>query len=421
MKRLFIAATLLSLVVITAWGWQQFALPDSGDWSEDELRLLSSLSLSQLPELPPDLSNAVADSKAAARLGHKLYFDPRLSGNGEIACASCHQPDRYFTDGRPLAVGTAVGSRHTPSLVGLSHSPWFYWDGRKDSQWAQALAPLEAAHEHNLDRLNLVRVLQQDPDYQADYAGLFGPLPQLAELPDRASPLGDPQAQANWSRLDEQQQQEINRAFSNIGKSLAAYQRLLMPGRSRFDDYIDAVTQGQDSGALSSAEIAGLRLFIGKAQCVSCHNGPLLTNHDFHNTGVRALPGTLPPMGRFDGIRLARKDPFNCQGRYSDAQENDCLELRYAQDSNEMVGAHKTPTLRNVAETAPYMHTGQIATLIDVMRHYNEAPVSMLSHNEAKPLKLRPGQLRQLEALMLSLTAPLAVEPFWLVAPQGNP
>ncbi|MFT5937860.1 MAG: cytochrome c peroxidase, partial [Pseudohongiellaceae bacterium] len=131
-----------------------------------------------------------------------------------------------------------------------------------------------------------------------------------------------------------------------------------------------------------------------------------------------AIRGELPPMARYDGVRIARLDPFNCLGEYSDAQPSECIELRFARDENELVGAQKTPTLRNVSETAPYMHGGQIKTLNDVVRHYNDAPTSMLSHNEAKPLGLRPVEIKQLEAFLMTLTAPLATASKWLNPPE---
>ena len=124
---------------------------DAENWSQDELRLLESLSLKNLPHIPEDPSNIHANEEDAAELGHALYFDVRMSGNGTVSCASCHMPEKYFTDGLELAVGTAIGPRHTPTLVGISHSPWFYWDGRKDSQWSQALAPIETQHEQKAD------------------------------------------------------------------------------------------------------------------------------------------------------------------------------------------------------------------------------------------------------------------------------
>ena len=122
-------------------------------------------------------------------------------------------------------------------------------------------------------------------------------------------------------------------------------------------------------------------------------------------------------MGRYDGIRTAREDPFNCLGKFSDADASECIELRFARDENDLVGAQKTPTLRNVTLTAPYMHGGQFNTLSEVIQHYNDAPTSMLNHNEAKPLGLRAVEASQLEAFLHTLTAPLATDKKWLVAP----
>jgi cytochrome c peroxidase len=416
--------TLIPLILLLAAGLgyatYQFWAPPPGSWTAAEAALIRSMSLSALPPLPADPSNRVADDPLAAELGHQLFFDERLSSTGTVSCATCHQPEHYFTDQLPLAVGKSLGPRHTPGLVGLSHSPWFYWDGRKDSQWAQALAPLEAAHEHDFSRSELASLISSDAGLTAQYEKIFGALPEVPMNSAPATPDGDADKNAAWQALDAEQQQAINQIYANAGKALAAYQRKLQPGRSRFDDYADALDDSLDArtnDSLTDTEIAGLALFIGKADCVSCHNGPLLSNHEFHNTGVLAVDGQLPPMGRYEGVRMARQDSFNCLGPYSDAKPEQCLELRFALDSNELVGAHKTPTLRNVSETAPYMHGGQIATMAEVIQHYNEAPVSMLSHNEAKPLGLRAAELRQLEAFMHSLTAPLATAPRWLQAP----
>lgn len=416
--KLVIAVALISAA--GAYGWQQLRAPVPAQWRDSELALLQSLSLDALPPLPADASNAVADANPAAELGHRLFFDPRLSGNGTVSCATCHQPEQYYTDGKPLAIGTDIGPRHTPSLVGLSYSPWFYWDGRKDSQWAQALAPLEAGHEHDFTRTELASLLMTDPELQQLYRETFGKLPPLPDKLPAASPLGDTAEQAAWQSLDSGLRTLVNRVFTNAGKALAAYQRKLQPGRSRFDSYVATLDDSGSTRAgelLSKAEVGGLALFIDEAQCVTCHNGPLFSNHEFHNTGVLAVAGQMPGMGRYQGVRAARKDPFNCLGKFSDAKPEQCLELRFARDSNELVGANKTPTLRNVTETAPYMHGGQISELRAVMQHYNEAPVSMLSHNEAKPLALSPAQLDQLVAFMHTLTAPLATDQKWLQPP----
>ena len=415
MKKLGLSVLLLGVALVAAWNF--VAIPGSNSWSAEELQLINSLSIERLAPLPADPSNRVADLPAAAEFGHRLFFDTRLSGNGLIACATCHRPELMFTDAFQMAMGAAPGPRHTPSLVGLSHSPWYYWDGRKDSQWAQALAPLEAAIEHGIDRLQVARLIDSDSSYRQMYNALFGALPVIPATPLAASPLGDEREQINWNSLSGAQQNEVSRVFANLGKAIAAYERKLMPGAARFDAYarsIAASSELDQGDILSSNELAGLRLFIGKAQCVSCHNGPLFTNHEFHNTGVLSIAGQLPSMGRYDGIRTARSDPFNCLGEFSDAEQADCIELRFARDDNSLVGAQKTPTLRNVSWTAPYMHGGQLATLAAVLNHYNEAPLSMLSHNEAKPLALRPVERRQLEAFIRTLSAPLATEPKWL-------
>lgn len=409
---------LVAVLATAALAWNYVAIPSSSSWSEEELRLIASLSLDALAPLPPDPSNAVADDPAAAELGHRLYFDTRLSSNGQVSCASCHNPELMFTDGIALAVGVGVGPMHTPSLVGLAYSPWYYWDGRKDSQWAQALAPLEAKHEHATDRVQLLHLVANDSAYRDSYEEIFGALPAIQALPETGAPEGDAQQVENWNGLDLEEQTAVSRFFANLGKAIAAYERKLMPGPARFDDYAAQLAEeSQEEPALSSSEIAGLRLFIDKGQCATCHNGPLLTNHEFHNTGVLAVSGTMPSMGRYDGIRTALEDPFNCLGEFSDASESECIELRFARDTNDLVGAMKTPTLRNVSLTAPYMHGGQMASLGEVIEHYDEAPSSMLSHNEAKPLGLRAVERRQLEDFLLTLTAPLATDTKWLTAP----
>lgn len=416
-KLLLLFATTLFVGTLV---WNYLALPVSREWSAQEVALIQSLSLAALPALPQDPGNAVADDEAAAELGHRLFFDARMSSNGEVSCATCHQPQRMFTDGLPLAIGNGIGTRNTPSLVGLAYSPWFYWDGRKDSLWAQALAPIEASHEQNFSRIEVVRLLAGDENYKAQYEALFGPLIDMDELPAAASPLGTPAQQEQWLALSDATQTALSRIFGNVGKALAAYERKLLPGASRFDAYAQSLEPdagASPSSVLNGTEIAGLRLFLDKAQCVNCHNGPLFTNHEFHNTGILSAPGQLPSMGRYDGVRTARLDPFNCLGEFSDALTEQCVELRFARDANDLVGAHKTPTLRNISVTAPYMHSGQIASLREVLEHYNAAPVSMLSHNEAKPLDLRTVELRQLEAFLLTLTAPLATASRWLQAP----
>lgn len=409
---------LASMTLIAVVGWNYLSIPGVPNWSEEELRLITSLSLDALPLLTPDPSNLVADDPAAAEFGHRLYFDTRLSSNAQVACATCHKPELMFTDGLALAVGVGIGPMHTPSLVGLAYSPWFYWDGRKDSQWAQALAPLEAKHEHATDRVQLLHLISDDTVYRDMYENVFGPLTLPADLPESGTPEGDAQQQASWNALERDTQTAVSQFFANLGKAIAAYERKILPGRTRFDDYVaEVVADSNEDNALSNSEKSGLKLFIGKGQCVTCHNGPLFTNHEFHNTGVLAVDGRLPSMGRYDGVRLSQEDVFNCLGEFSDATAAECIELRFARDANDLVGAMKTPTLRNISLTAPYMHSGQMTDLAQVVDHYNDAPSSMLSHNEAKPLGLRPVERIQLKDFLMTLSAPLATEQKWLVAP----
>lgn len=368
-------------------------------WTDAEIAVLQSLWIGNLGPLPADPTNAVADDPRAARLGHMLFFDARLSTNGAIACATCHQPERRFTDGLPKAVAIGMSQRNTPSIVGAAYSPWLYWDGRKDSLWSQALSPLEDPNEHGSDRAQIVAVIASDPVYRDAYESLFG------ELPD----IGDAVA--------------VNRAFANVGKAIAAYERLLLPGSSRFDAYVEVVVAGDTAAQVelfNDVEIGGLRLFVGEANCTQCHNGPMLTNHEFHNTGVIAFPGEVPDKGRVVGVRQVLQDVFSCSGPFSDDRSGNCPELEFARTGSELIGSVRTPSLRNLDGTAPFMHKGQIPSLMDSLRHYNEAPLAMIGHNEAKPLKLSKRQLRQLEAFLLTLAAPLATDEEWLRAP-GKP
>ncbi len=381
-----IGATIIVAAAIAVW-WVNRTL-DPPEWSGAEIANLRSLSLDSLPPLPPDPSNAVADNRLAAEFGERLFFDPRLSANGGISCATCHQPVRHFTDG--LRVGQAIGTskRNTRSIVGTAYSPWLYWDGRRDSQWAQALSPLEDPNEHGSSRVQVVAVIAEDEAYRTTYQSIFGE-------------LGD---------VSGQDEVALNTAFANVGKAIAAFERTLMPTASRFDAYAAAVSNGdrqKQESLFSNDEVWGLRLFIGEANCTQCHNGPLLTNNEFHNTGTLNAPGELPDKGRATGVHEVLDSPFNCLGEYSDDPERQCAELEFVRTGRDLVGAVRTPSLRNVENTAPYMHKGQIATLAETLEHYNRAPEAMIGHNEAKPLELSSRELRQLEAFLITLTAPL--------------
>ena len=418
-----LVAAISIVIASVAWWYTQSRAPQA--WTASEITLLRSLWIDSLPALPTNTGNAVADSLEAAEFGHQLFFDQRLSINGQVSCASCHQPERHFTDGIKVAAGTKAGMRNTMSIIGTAYSPWFFWNGRKDSLWSQALSPLENPLEHAGSRMQIVHLVSQDSSYRARYEKLFGALADFddpARFPATAGPIDDTTSKSNWHSMSSEDRETVTSVFANIGKAIAAYERLLLPGASRFDRYVEALVENNlnTTDILNSDELAGLRLFIGEGQCMNCHNGPLFTNHEFHNTGVLSSPGALPSMGRVEGIRELLEDPLNCLGQFSDAESKDCSEVRFARVGDELIGTHKTPSLRNVAETAPYMHAGQLATLAEVINHYDRAPGAMVGHNEAKPLGLDRKKKRQLEAFLRTLTGPVAVDSNWLVAPVNS-
>jgi cytochrome c peroxidase len=392
-------------------------------WSEQERALLRSLSLASLGPLPSDPSNRYADDSAAARLGHHLFFDTRLSGNGKVSCASCHLPAQDFQDGKPLAQGVGTTLRRTMPIAGTAYSPWQFWDGRADSQWSQALGPLESAVEHGGDRTQYAHLVASD--YRALYEAVFGRLPNLESAPAHAGPVSDTARAAAWRHISASGQDDITRVYANIGKAIAAYERRIGFAPTRFDRYVEAELAGRghtSADAFSPDEEAGLRLFIGKANCSTCHNGALLTDNHFHNTGVPAPNASLPiDSGRTVGVRQALAGEFNCTSRYSDAKPEDCDELRFATaEGEELVRAFKTPSLRGVAARAPYMHAGQIATLGDVVTHYNRAPAAPFGHSELRSLRLSSAEQQQLVAFLQTLTAPLAAPAGFLAPPAAN-
>ena len=388
-------------------------------WSQSQIAQLRTLSISELETLPSDATNRVADDPGATALGHRLFFETRLSSNGKVSCATCHQPDREFQDGTPLGAGVGTTNRRTMPIAATAYSPFLFWDGRKDSQWAQALGPLESPVEHGGTRSQYARVIAER--YRSEYEQIFGPLPDLDGVPPVAGPVSDPQAAAAWKSMTESQRDDVTRVYVNVGKAIAAYERRIGYAPSRFDRYVDqlASTGRAPDDVLTNDEVAGLRLFIGKANCTQCHNGPLFTNNEFHNTGVPANALLPEDRGRIEGAKSVLGDEFNCRSRWSDATAAQCSELEFLiTGAHELERAYKVPSLRGVAERAPYMHAGQFATLVDVVSHYNKAAKAPAGHTELKPLKLNDQQVRQLVAFLQTLSGPVDGPPELLRAPR---
>lgn len=379
-------------------------------------------------------TDSVADSAPAAALGQMLFFDAGLSANGKVSCASCHQPAHAFTDGRALATGLAVGTRNTPTLLDAALGHWFFLDGRTDSLWSQALQPLENEREFGGDRLAIAHHVAADPVLRAAYRQVFGTLPPLdeeARFPARARPEADAAgalARA-WQAMAPSDRTAINRLFSNLGKAIEAYERKLVSGDAPFDTYVAGLRSGDAAKerAISVAAKRGLRLFVGAANCELCHAGPTFSDGQFHNLGLPLLPGEAPDRGRADGIAKVRADVFNAAGPFGDmpaAEAKQQLEFLPAPQSQ--LGAFKTPTLRNVALTGPYMHDGRFATLAQVMQFYAQGAAAsrgrLVGEREATANLVPPltaAQQADLIAFLDTLTGkPL---PASLTAPPPRP
>jgi len=341
---------------------------------------------SPLPPPPANETNAHADHAGAAALGQALFFEPRLSKGGDISCATCHQPERSFADGRALSRGVADGRRHTPSLWNVAYNRWFFWDGRADSLWSQALHPIEDPLEMAGSRAAVVAAVRGDARLRSAYEPVFGPLPA-----------------AGAGRAD------VNRAFANLGKAIEAYERRLLSRRAPFDVFVEGVRE-QDAAkqaALSPAARRGLKLFLGRGNCRTCHTGPTFSDGEFH--AILLPPTGVSDPGRLEGIERVVKDEFGAGGAFSDGTDGPRAQnVRFLSRAPHAQGQFKTPTLRNVARTAPYMHNGQLASLPDVLAHYskleNRPPAG--PHQEAvlAPLALSPDETADLLAFLDALT-----------------
>jgi len=301
-------------------------------------------------------------------------------------------------------------------LAGTAYSPWLFWDGRADSLWAQALGPIESSVEHGISRTRCALIIYKH--YRGEYEEIFGPMPEFSDdkFPAAARPAPDnAEAQALWDGMTKDQRSAVTTLYARLGKSIAAYVRTIRPGTSRFDRYVEAALSGDQARMeeiFAAEEAVGLKLFIGKAQCVNCHNGPLFTNNDFHNVGVPQPTGFEPDRGRAEAIRKVRENEFNCLGQYSDAPPEACAELRFMDtDESQYEGTFKTPSLRNVADRPPYMHAGQLGTLREVLKHYQKtarerrhAPGGRaeIAHGE-----ITDEEITYLEMFLKTLTGPV--------------
>jgi cytochrome c peroxidase len=303
----------------------------------------------------PDPSNRASGNSAAMELGESLFFDPRLSMNGQISCASCHVPGRGFADGRSLAMGLEEVDRRTPSLLNVRLNRWFGWDGAGDSLWAQSVRPMLDSREMGMTVAGVASLVGADPEFSCRYRRAFGTPPSTAD---------------------------DDGVIVNVAKALAAFQETLLSGRTTFDDFRDALAKG-NRAAVARYPVAaqrGAKLFVGKGRCNLCHFGPNFTNGEFEEIGIpHYTKARGVDWGRAQGIKLMLANRFNRLSRYNDDPRGVSAESsRHVALAWRNYGEFKIPSLRNAGSNAPYMHNGHLATLSDVVRHYSELDLSRL-------------------------------------------
>lgn len=307
----------------------------------EEVSQLTSLRKLRTPPRSP--TNQYADSAAAAALGKKLFADPALSGCGEIACASCHVAPSFTLD-TPLPPGcNGNAGRNAPTLLNVAFSDWLGWDGRKDSIWSQAMFPL-LNHVEMAGEAPQVRALLT-ANYAADYQAAFGKSPSAMASDDAV--------------------------LSYFGKAIEAYERTLIRVDAPFDDQLDSFLAAAQAGrAAADPFFLPLKTFLRNGQCIVCHKGPMLSDGLFHNVGLKQS-GT--DRGRFAALPGLLDDQWNGAGAYSDDKRAGDTKLASLKTLTDLDtdGAFKTPTLRNIGLTAPYMHSGAVATLAEVIEFYD--------------------------------------------------
>lgn len=320
------------------------------------------------PSSPPaDPTNAHADDPAAASLGAQLFLDTSLGGDTNVACSSCHDPQKGFTDQKPVSTGVGTGTLSAPSISMAAHDRWMFWDGRADTLWAQAIGPIENPIEMGGTRLAVAHRVAST--YRQSYESVFGPLPTGIDDLQQFPAAGKPGDMA-YDTMSDTDRDAIDRVYVNIGKAIAAYERTLTPPSSRIDAYIAG-----NLDALTPQERDGMKLYFVSG-CPTCHWGPTLSDHAFHNIRMPSTTGTPAARGRIDGIPKLLASPFRADGSFSD-DPTARPDLATIAATDGQLGQMKTPTLRGLIATAPYGHAGTFEDLDKLIDHYtfNEPPV----------------------------------------------
>jgi cytochrome c peroxidase len=412
---------------------------------------LQALSPDPLPGPPADVSNKFADDPRAAALGQALFYDPSFSGQlldtdnagppealgtatptsgdtGKVACAGCHVPASGFSDTRSfqlqISLGAGWGRRRAPSLLDVGQARLVMWDGKRDTLYDQVFGPLETVVEMNSSRLFMAEQIYKT--YKAPYEAVFGAMPPLDDatqfpplaatvtgcIPmNRANPPtscdgpfhGMPGDQAEFDGMMPANQTAVTQVVVNAGKAIGAFERLLSCGATPFDAWIHG---GQPA---TVAAQRGALVFLGPGQCVSCHSGPFLSDQQFHNVGlqpqiVQQAFVDSNDQGAATGIAYALTNPVNSRSAFSDGDDGRLP----ASVTSAMNGAFRTPILRCVGMRPTFMHTGQLATLADVVAFFDRGgdPTGYPGSSEIHALGLSPGERSDLVEFLKALTGP---------------
>jgi len=307
-------------------------------------------------------------------------------------------------------------TRHVPHLWGVRYNRWYFWDGRADSLWSQALIPIEDVAEMASSRVQIAQLVIKDKSLRKAYQDLFGPIPKALlqiTLPNRGRPVADTESQPDnqsWDSLTKTSKEAINHLFANIGKSIASFEETIVSLHSPFDQFTDQLLNDKPPKryVISASARQGLKLFIGKAACISCHFGPNFSDGEFHHPFLSEL-SLKGDLGRYEGITKVLQNPFNANSQFHDAdKEKSRNKLDYVYKNIEFRAQFKTPSLRNVATTYPYMHTGEFQTLEEVLDYYNTISERMDPNNHQevllKSLDLTTSEQNNLIEFLKTLT-----------------
>lgn len=359
MRRIFLCSLVLACV-IPVYAFQR-GLSAKSVGVEIPVGIRESLWAQRIPK-----DNPLSKEKIA--LGRALYFDKRLSIDGTISCATCHDPALAFTDANVVAIGKhdTRGTRNAPTLLNTVFNRMFFWDGRARTLEEQVKHPLLSSFEMGMpSETELIKRLDAIPEYQTRFKQIF---------------------------------KSDGLTIETLAKAIASYERTLLSGNSPFDRFIS----GQKS-AISDAQKRGWALFNGKARCSECHtysrNSQFFTDYQFHNTGVAVTDTMLDQLlkklpNETPGSSLAHAAGFSELGRFA-------VTLQPAD-----TGAFKTPTLRDLELTAPYMHDGSLKTLIDVVQFYNRGGnANKYLDKRIHPLQLSDTDVNDLVQFLRALTS----------------